>query len=250
MLKVENLSFKYNKKLEEVVENVNFSLEQAGIYIILGQNGAGKTTVLKCIEGINNFKDGRIEIDGKDLKEYKRKELAKTISYVPQNFNKIQLTVYETIMLGRTSYITFKASKHDEEIVENLIKEFGLEKYAFRNFETLSGGEKQKVIIAMALAAEPKILLLDEPTSNLDIKNSLMIMNLIKDLVKTKNLTVLISMHDISLAYEFGDKFLFFKDKKIKYFLEKAEINEDILKETYDVDLKIENNHIHYVGGN
>jgi iron complex transport system ATP-binding protein len=142
-------------------------------------------------------------------------------------------------MLGRTPYIAYSPSKEDKQIVEQVIEEIGLEELASRNVSSLSGGEKQKVMIALALASDSKILLLDEPTANLDIKNSLMVMNLIKLLTEKKKLTVLISMHDVSLAYNYGDYFLLMGGNKVKYSLERKEINNEVLQDIYGINLQI-----------
>lgn len=241
MLKVNHLSFSYSKN-NNVIEDVSFSLKEGQINVLLGPNGIGKSTVLKCLNGILKPNEGEIAIFDKNIKEYKGRELAKLVAYVEQSPHIDNLNVYETIMLGRTPYITFSPTKEDKEIVNKVIKEIGLEDLLHRNISSLSGGEKQKVMIALALASNSKILLLDEPTANLDIKNALMIMNLIKSLTKKENLTVLISMHDISLAYNYGDYFLCMKDQSIKYSLKKEELTSGVLEEIYDVKIKLENN--------
>ena len=241
MLKVNHLSFSYSKN-NNVIDDVSFSLKEGQINVLLGPNGIGKSTILKCLNGILKPKEGEIEILNRKIKEYKGKQLAKTIAYVEQSPHIDNLNVYETILLGRTPYITFAPTKEDKEIVNKVIREIGLEDLLHRNISSLSGGERQKVMIALALASNSRILLLDEPTANLDIKNALMIMNLIKSLTKKENLTVLISMHDISLAYHYGDYFLCMKDKKIKYSLDKKDLNSGVLEEIYDVKIKLENN--------
>ncbi len=249
MLNVNNISFSYLKNQTNVIDDVSFSLKEGQVNILLGPNGIGKSTVLKCLNRILKVNSGTIEIDGKDINSFKARELAKIVAYVEQSPHVENMSVYETIMLGRTPYITFAPTKKDKEIVEEVIKEIGLDELGARNISSLSGGEKQKVMIALALASDSKILLLDEPTANLDIKNSLMVMNLIKSLAKKKNLTVLVSMHDISLAFNYGDYFLFMGEKNVKYALTKKEISEDIMKEIYDVDFKInEDGTISYKG--
>ena len=239
MLKVNNISFSYYKNQPNVIEDVSFALQEGKINILLGPNGIGKSTILKCINRLLKVNSGTVEIDDKDVSLYKAKELAKTIAYVEQSPHVENLTVYETIMLGRTPYIAFVPSKEDKEIVEHIIEEMDLDELGPRNISSLSGGEKQKVMIALALASDSKILLLDEPTANLDIKNSLMIMNLIKSLAIKKNLTVLISMHDVSLAYNYGDYFLMMGNKNVQYAMEKKDLNSGVLQEIYGVNLKI-----------
>ncbi len=248
MLKVNHLSHSYIKN-NKVIDDISFTLQEGKINVLLGPNGIGKTTILKCLNGIIKAKEGEILIDEKNINQYSSKELAKIIAYVEQSPRVDNLNVYETIMLGRTPYISFAPSKEDNKIVSDLIKKVHLEDLLHRDINTLSGGEKQKVMLALSLATNSKILLLDEPTANLDIKNALMVMDLIKELTIKDNITVLISMHDISLAYQYGDYFLCMKDQKIKYALNKKDLNSGVLQDIYDVNIVIDNNLIKIKGG-
>ena len=248
MLKVNHLSHSYIKN-NKVIDDISFTLQEGKINVLLGPNGIGKTTILKCLNGIIKAKEGEILIDEKNINQYSSKELAKIIAYVEQSPRVDNLNVYETIMLGRTPYISFAPSKDDNKIVSDLIKKVHLEDLLHRDINTLSGGEKQKVMLALSLATNSKILLLDEPTANLDIKNALMVMDLIKELTIKDNITVLISMHDISLAYQYGDYFLCMKDQKIKYALNKKDLNSGVLQDIYDVNIVIDNNLIKIKGG-
>ena len=240
MLKVNHLSHSYIKN-NKVIDDISFTLQEGKINVLLGPNGIGKTTILKCLNGLIKVNEGEILIDEKNINQYSSKELAKIIAYVEQSPRVDNLNVYETIMLGRTPYISFAPSKEDNKIVSDLIKKVHLEDLLHRDINTLSGGEKQKVMLALSLATNSKILLLDEPTANLDIKNALMVMDLIKELTIKENLTVLISMHDISLAYQYGDYFLCMKDQKIKYALNKKDLNSGVLQDIYDVNIVIDN---------
>lgn len=240
MLKVNHLSHSYIKN-NKVIDDISFTLQEGKINVLLGPNGIGKTTILKCLNGLIKVKEGEILIDEKNINQYSSKELAKIIAYVEQSPRVDNLNVYETIMLGRTPYISFVPSKEDNKIVSDLIKKVHLEDLLHRDINTLSGGEKQKVMLALSLATNSKILLLDEPTANLDIKNALMVMDLIKELTIKDNITVLISMHDISLAYQYGDYFLCMKDQKIKYALNKKDLNSGVLRDIYDVNIVIDN---------
>ncbi len=249
MLSVKNLVFSYFHN-EKVIDNVSFDLKEGKINVLLGPNGIGKSTILKCLNGILKPQSGEIIIDNKSIKEYKAKQLAQKISYVEQSSHIDNLNVYETIMLGRTPYINFTPSPKDKEVVNKVVDELQLQDLLHRNISSLSGGERQKVMIGLALASESKILLLDEPTANLDIKNALMIMQLIKKLTISDNLTVLISMHDINLAYCFGDYFFCMKDKSIKYGVSKEELNGQILSDIYDLKIDLNNTaNISFIGG-
>ena len=169
-LEIKNLSFSYKNK--EILNNISFEVYSGTLLSILGANGAGKTTLIKCINGILNFKKGEVLIDEKNFNNKSLKEKSKIMSYVPQitsSFD-IDLTVFDTVLLGRVSHKTFKFSEWDKQIALNNIKKLDLEKYLFSYVGELSGGEKQRVLIARALTQEPKILILDEPISNLDLK--------------------------------------------------------------------------------
>lgn len=148
-------------------------------------------------------------------------------------------TVFDNILVGRCPHIRNDACSNDYEIVEEIIKAMKLEKYALRNTDTLSGGEFQKVVMARALAQEPKILLLDEPTSNLDIKNQLDVLNLVKDYCTTRHISVIMSIHDINLALKFSDRYLLLKDGIIKDYGDNSIINTENIKSVYDIDAEI-----------
>lgn len=240
MIEIKNLSFSYSKN-KKVLNNVNLTIKTGSFVTLLGPNGNGKTTLLKCIDNLLNYKEGQILINNKDLKEYKRNELSKLIGYVPQVLEFSDMSVFDTILLGRIPYIRLDATKKDYEIVNNLIHKLNLQDVALRNVNELSGGERQKVAIARLLASEAKILLFDEPTSNLDIKNQIDAMNIIKDISKDEEITTIISIHDISLALKYGDNFILMKDGEIVSSGDKSIINPQTLKSIFNVDVDIIN---------
>ncbi|EGQ79465.1 iron(III) ABC superfamily ATP binding cassette transporter, ABC protein [Fusobacterium animalis ATCC 51191] len=195
-LEIKNLSFSYKNK--EILNNISFEVYSGTLLSILGANGAGKTTLIKCINGILKFKKGEVLIDEKNFNNKSLKEKSKIMSYVPQitsSFD-IDLTVFDTVLLGRIPHKTFKFSEWDKQIALNNIKKLDLEKYLFSYVGELSGGEKQRVLIARALTQEPKILILDEPISNLDLKFQLETMKILKNLAKEENLIVITILHD------------------------------------------------------
>ncbi len=241
MLEIKNLSFRYNKSSPLILDDISFTLNESEISIILSPNGEGKTTIIKLINGILKKTSGDISYNDIDLEKLKTNEKAKLISYVAQENDIPYLTVYEVIMLGRTPYIRFKESKNDIKIVNDIIDEMHLNEFRNRDYNTLSGGEKQLVMIARALAQEPKIIMLDEPTSNLDISKSINVSKILKELTKEKNLIVLISMHDINLALNLGDNFMLLKDTKIIQMGSTKIINEKIIKDVFNIDVKIKN---------
>lgn len=239
-LEIKNLSFSYKNK--EILNNISFEVYSGTLLSILGANGAGKTTLIKCINGILNFKKGEVLIDEKNFNNKSLKAKSKIMSYVPQitsSFD-IDLTVFDTVLLGRVPHKTFKFSEWDKQIALNNIKKLDLEKYLFSYVGELSGGEKQRVLIARALTQEPKILILDEPISNLDLKFQLETMKILKNLAKEKNLIVITILHDLNFAISYSDKILFLKNGKINNFGDtKKIITTENIKEIFSVDIDI-----------
>ena len=195
--------------------------------------------MIKCLCGIFKPQTGSISFNDIDLINMNQKEKSKIVSYVAQENSIPYLTAYEVIMFGRTPYIRFKESKLDYEIVDKVIEKLHIENLVMRNYNTLSGGEKQIIMIARALAQDAKIIVFDEPTSNLDIKNAIMVMDIIKSLSKANDLHVIISMHDINLALKYGDNFILLKDSKVYKEETINEINKESLSSIYDIDIDI-----------
>lgn len=241
-LEIKNLSFSYKEK--KVLKNISFEIEDSKILGILGPNGAGKSTLIKCINGILKAQEGAIFLEDRNLMKTSLKEKAKIIAYVPQllSLPEIHLTVYETILLGRAPYKKGNFSDYDKSLALKNIEKFGLEKYMFNYVEELSGGEKQRVLLARALTQEPKILILDESTSNLDLKYQLETMKIIKNIVKEQKLFALNIVHDLNLAISYSDEILLLKEGELKYFGEtKSVVSQKTIKEIFDVETDIIN---------
>ncbi|MDK2795292.1 MAG: iron complex transport system ATP-binding protein [Archaeoglobaceae archaeon] len=236
MLEVENINYSYSNK--DVLKEVSFSLGEGEILFIIGPNGSGKTTLLKCLNGILKPK-GAVFVEKIDLRKLSQKEIAKKFGYVPQRGEISFLTVFDAILLGRRPYIGWEASRRDIEIVEETIRMLKIEHLAFRMLNELSGGELQLVLIARAFAQEPKYLLLDEPTNNLDIRNQIEVMRIIKNVVKEKRISAIITMHDINLALNYAEKVLVLKDGKIFAFGGRESINEEVLSAVYGIRAEI-----------
>ena len=239
MLQVENLSFRYSKRSPEVLRGVSLSLSAGEIGILLGKNGCGKTTLFKNILGIANGGSGRILFDGEELSRLPRAERAKKIAYVPQHIHFGSLSVFDSVLMGRVAYFGLRESREDIEIVEHILEEMGLSDFADRNAEELSGGEKQKIAIARAMAQEPKLLVLDEPTGNLDMANEQLIIDEAKKLAREKNIAVLSSLHDLNRAMDFGDRFFFMKDGVIKYAGGRECFTPAVIKDIFGIDVRI-----------
>lgn len=230
IIKVEDLGFGYPNK--EVLKGINLTISNNELVCLLGINGAGKSTLLKCILGILKFQTGKISFDyamqtdddadvpnvmnsGNNIDTM---ALARYMSYVPQSVkSSFSIDVYDTIMLGRRPYIGWNISSEDREIVSKTIEFLNLEEFAFRKINQLSGGERQRVIIGKAIAQEPRLFLLDEPTSDLDLKNQIQVMKKIKKIVSNPESpkSALVAIHDINMAARFADRILLMSDGEI-----------------------------------
>lgn len=239
MLTIEHLSFGYRRKDNPVLRDINLTLEQGEIGVLLGRNGTGKTTLFQNILGLHKPFGGKITLDGEDLVHMSRRRRAGRIAYVPQSIQFGELTVFDSILMGRISYFGVVATKEDYRMVEKVMKDMELEDLALRNAEELSGGEKQKVAIARALVQQPKLLILDEPTGNLDLANEQLILKEARILAEEQKISVLCSLHDINQALAFGDRFFLMKDGVIKYQGDQSCITEERIRDVFDVEVEM-----------
>lgn len=238
MLKVNDLHFAYSKNAP-VLKGASLELAQGQVGIVLGKNGSGKTTLFKNILGIEKPHKGHITFDGENLLKMPRRERARRIAYVPQHIHFGDLTVFDSVLMGRVSYFGMKASHQDYATVEAILRDMKLLEFANRSAEALSGGEKQKIAIARAMAQEPKLMIFDEPTGNLDIANEQLIIEEAKKLAREKNISILSSLHDMNQALAFGDKFFFIKNGVVTYAGGREILTPEILKDTFDVNVRI-----------
>jgi iron complex transport system ATP-binding protein len=233
ILEVQGIHFQYNSRA--VLKEVSFHLERGQILGILGVNGAGKSTLLKCLNRILRPRMGAVFVDGKSVLKMKGGEIARQIGYVPQKYGEESLTVFDAVLLGRKPHIRWAASEKDLQIVDQILRLMDLADFALRPVNQLSGGETQKVMIARALAQEPDLLLLDEPLSNLDLKNQLEVMRLITRAVIHQGIAVIMSVHDLNLALRFADLFLLLKDGRVHMCGGKNDLTPEVIYEVYGV---------------
>lgn len=239
MLKVEQLHFRYSRRGNPVLKGTSLQLKQGEIGILLGKNGSGKTTLFKNILGIEKPEGGSIQFGGEDLLKMNRRERARRIAYVPQDIHFGALSVFDSVLMGRVSYFGLKASLDDYIAVEKILADMGLQGFAHRNVDELSGGERQKIAIARAMAQEPRLMVFDEPTGNLDIANEQLIITEAKKLARQKNISILASLHDLNQALSFGDQFFFLKNGVVQHAGGREIVTEAVIKDIFDIDVRI-----------
>jgi ABC-type cobalamin/Fe3+-siderophores transport systems, ATPase components len=238
---VENICFNYMSS--RILEDITFRVKSGESLGIMGPNGAGKTTLLRCISSTLKPHCGTILIDKNDVKSLSRREIAKNMGVVPQTSRiDFGFAVFEIVLMGRTPHITgMFESLEDYEIARNAMELTNITHLAKRTFDELSGGEKQRVIIARALAQQPKILLLDEPTTHLDISCQFEILNLVKSL--SKNIVVISVFHDLNLAAHYCDNLMLLNGHKIVSMGSPENVlTPENIKRVYGVDVLIKRN--------
>ena len=239
MLTVEHLTYRYSRRGAPVLRGVDLTLESGEIGILLGCNGAGKTTLFKNLLGICTPDSGSIRFDGQELTALSRRRRAQYIAYVPQDILFGELTVFDSVLLGRLSRFGLQAGPTDRAAAARVLEDMGLAPLAARSVAELSGGERQKVAIARALAQEPRLLVLDEPTGNLDVSNEHLLMREAKKAAQERHIAVLSSLHDLNQALAFGDRFFFLKDGVIRYAVTRDAVTEDMLCDVFGAALRL-----------
>ncbi|WP_027624011.1 ABC transporter ATP-binding protein [Clostridium lundense] len=240
-LQVNKLGFSYEKT--PILKNISFETNSGEITCLLGPNGTGKTTLLKCISRLITPSLGNVFVDGVLINKMKTKEISKLFSYVPQSTHStFPISVIDIVLMGRVQSINFKVKEEDKQIVFNILEEMNLNNIAFKNINSLSGGERQRVFIAKAIAQQSPIILLDEPTSSLDMKNQLETLDIISSLAKEKNIMAIMSIHDLNIASMYADKIIMLKNCGVYASGNTEEvINEENIKQVYGVKAKVEN---------
>lgn len=208
-IEVNGVNFSYNSCA--ILQDIELQLESGDILGIVGPNGSGKSTLIKCLDRILKPQKGSIFLDGEELASMKVNDLAKKMGYVPQGESSLfPVTVFDLVLMGRKPYLNWKPSSQDLEKVSEIISLLNIEDLAMREIGSISGGERQKVMIARALAQEPDIILFDEPTSSLDLRHQLEVLNLIRDQANN-GISSIVAIHDLNMAARYCDKFVMLK---------------------------------------
>ena len=194
MLSVTSLTFTYN--CHPVLDKIDLSLSSGKLLAILVPNGAGKTTLLKCINAIQHPAKGTVYLDGQDVLALSHMAVARKVGYVAQQNETSRITAFDAGLMGRRPHVKWGVSKHDLRVVNAALKRLGLTDLSMRYLDEMNGGERQKIAIARALVQEPKLLLLDEPTSNLDLKNQVEILETIQGVVNNHDVAAVMTMHN------------------------------------------------------
>lgn len=242
MIELKQVTFQYDKK--EILHNLDLKIKEGKITTILGPNGSGKSTLLHVMARLNKPTSGEILLENESISKMKSKDFAKKLAIVNQKNSAPYDQDVETIVsYGRLPYakLGYALTKTDYEIIEWAMKVTGLESIAKEKMGSLSGGQAQRVWIAMALAQKTKILLLDEPTTYLDIKYQYEILELVKQLNKNLGLTIILVLHDLNQAIDYSDELIGLKSGNILFQTSKENVNSDLIQELYDYPLEIIN---------
>ena len=235
---IKNLSFGYGS--HSIFDNVSLKIPDGTLTVIVGRNGSGKSTLLKLIAGIHMPQLGSIEVLGKDLKDLSISERARLVGYLTQtHYPVFPFTVEDVVLTGRASYVLTTPREIDRTEASRAMSRMGIEELRTRPYNELSAGEKQLVMIARALAQNPRVLLMDEPTSHLDLPNQVRFLNTVKDLVAS-GLTVVLVIHDPNMGFMYGDDFIFMKNGSILQPSEEKEPYDiKLLSDVFGIEIKI-----------
>ncbi|WP_142955727.1 iron ABC transporter ATP-binding protein [Enterococcus durans] len=239
MIDLKEVSKNYHEKA--VVKGVNLTIKEQQLTAFIGPNGAGKSTVLSMISRLIAKDTGEIYLDHNEVKAWRSKELAKKLSILRQtNTISMQITVKELVEFGRFPYTKGKLTIHDQQIVKESMEHLGLDALADQTIDTLSGGQLQRVYIAMVLAQDTDYILLDEPLNNLDMNFAVQIMQILKKLVNELGKTIIIVLHDINFAASYADEIIAMKDGEL--FVQGTTneiIKKEVLDDLYEMDIRI-----------
>jgi iron complex transport system ATP-binding protein len=239
-----NVEFSYSSV--KVLDDICLNLDTARMICILGPNGVGKSTLIHCINRIISPQKGTVLLNGDEIVNMSIMEIARHIGFVPQERDGLPaLTVMDVVLLGRHPHSQKSSAEKDIDIVSNILRLMGIDDIALRYIDELSGGQRQKVFIARGLAQIPEVLLLDEPTSNLDIRHQLEVMEMLRGLADYGNIQMVMVSHDLNMSMRYADQVIIMKDGKIYAAGDPKEvINSDIIRYVYGVYSEVVNSSI------
>lgn len=237
MLTVNELKFMYRNR--DVLQQIGFSIEQGQVIAVLGPNGVGKTTLLKCLNRILKPREGTVMLDDENLLDLDTMDIARRVGYVPQRVETGRLTAFDAVLLGRRPHIGWDVVPRDLAIVDAVFRKLGMEALRLSYIDEMSGGELQKVAIARALVQEPRVLLLDEPTSNLDMKNQVDILTTIREVVRDHRIAAIMTMHDLNQALRFADTFIFIKNGRVHIHGSHDIVTPSVIEDVYGLPVMI-----------
>lgn len=237
MIELKDIRFSYNSTA--VIKGISHHFQRGSFTAILGPNGSGKTTLLKLLNNILKPQEGKILLSGKDIRDLTPRQLAKSIGYVPQfQNNMFPATVFDTVLLGRNPYIRWSPGDDDKKITSEILARLHLDDIALKDINQLSGGQRQRVFIARALAQQPQVILLDEPTANLDIRYQHEVFELLGKLSRS-GITVIMAIHDLNQALNHCSEFVLMNEGLIAERGDKRIFSEEQLENIYGVRIKI-----------
>lgn len=245
IIEVEGLCYGYSEDCK-VLHDISFCIDEPGFISIIGPNGVGKSTMIKCINGIIKPTSGTVRILGRPVEDYNLKDLARIVGYVPViSGDYLKMTVLDTVLIGRYSHQRWKTTDEDILMAHKALKAMEIDDLAMRGFDELSAGQHQKVSIARGLVQKPRIMILDEPTSNLDIRHQVFVSAFLKKLAARTGMVILMISHDLNLAAKFSDRIIVMGAPGRIYGIGTPDemITEDMIRDVYDVQCSVVTNH-------
>lgn len=238
---LDKVDFGYDPK-NLVLHQIDLTLNEPGLVCIIGPNGVGKSTLIRCINKLVTPTSGEVYIDGKSVKDYTLKDLARFMGYVPvKTQDCFAMNVIDTILIGRHNQNKWKTTDEDLEAVHKVMEMMNLSDLAMRSFNELSAGQHQKVAIARGLVQNPQVLILDEPTSNLDVRHQIQVTQLLRAIAESNDMTIIMISHDLNIAAKYAHKVVVMAPPGVIYRVGTPDevITEDVVRHVYGVNCEV-----------